>query len=43
MLVDPQVPASVIAWLCSDAARDLSEVILDVRDPLFTGMMQRKA
>jgi len=39
-LVDPKVPASVMAWLCSDYARELQEVVLDVRDPLFTGMMQ---
>lgn len=42
-LVDPLVPASVMAWLCSDAARELQEVILDVRDPLFGAMMQRQA
>jgi len=38
-LVPPQVAASVMAWLCGPAARDLDEAILDVRDRLFTAMM----
>jgi NAD(P)-dependent dehydrogenase (short-subunit alcohol dehydrogenase family) len=38
-LVDPAVPASVMAWLCSDQARQLEEVILDVRQPPFPAMM----
>ena len=38
-LVDPRVPASVMAWLCSDEARELDEALLDVRDEFFTQMM----
>jgi NAD(P)-dependent dehydrogenase (short-subunit alcohol dehydrogenase family) len=38
-LVHPDVPASVIAWLCSDAARAVDEVMLDVRQERFTAMM----
>ena len=38
-LVHPDVPASVIAWLCSDAARTVDEVLLDVRHERFTAMM----
>ena len=38
-LVRPEVPASVLAWLCSPAARDLTEVLVDVRDARFTAMM----
>lgn len=38
-LVRPEVPASVMAWLCSAEARDLEDVFLDVRDELFKTMM----
>lgn len=38
-LVHPDVPASVMAWLCSDEARDLGEVLVDVRDARFQAMM----
>jgi NAD(P)-dependent dehydrogenase (short-subunit alcohol dehydrogenase family) len=38
-LVHPDVPASVIAWLCSAAARAVDEVLLDVRQDRFTAMM----
>lgn len=38
-LVHPIVPASVMAWLCGPEARGLEEVLLDVRDDLFKGMM----
>jgi len=38
-LVHPSVPASVMAWLCGPDARKLEEVLLDVRDDLFKGMM----
>jgi NAD(P)-dependent dehydrogenase (short-subunit alcohol dehydrogenase family) len=38
-LVDPAIPASVIAWLCSPAARAVDEVLLDVRHERFTAMM----
>lgn len=38
-LVPTAVPASVMAWLCSDAARSLDEVLLDVRQDRFTAMM----
>ena len=40
-LVKPEVTASVMAWLCSDAARAVDEVFLDVRDAFFTEMMAR--
>ena len=38
-LVDPKVPASVMAWLCSTDARNLDEAFLDVRDEFFKLMM----
>lgn len=38
-LVHPDVPASVMAWLCGPAARRLDDVILDVRDDRFRAMM----
>lgn len=38
-LVLPDVPASVMAWLCGAQARDLDEVLLDVRDDFFRAMM----
>ncbi len=38
-LVDPAVPASVMAWLCGPEARKLEEVMLDVRDDRFSAMM----
>lgn len=38
-LVKPDVPASVMAWLCSNEARSVDEVILDVRDERFKLMM----
>jgi NAD(P)-dependent dehydrogenase (short-subunit alcohol dehydrogenase family) len=38
-LVNPNVPASVMAWLCSNAARQTDEVLLDVRHERFTAMM----
>ncbi len=38
-LVDPKVPASVMAWLCSNEARAVDEVLLDVRDDFFKDMM----
>ncbi|TNC74866.1 SDR family oxidoreductase [Rubellimicrobium roseum] len=38
-LVHPDVPATVLAWLCASANRDREEVLLDVRDDLFRGMM----
>jgi NAD(P)-dependent dehydrogenase (short-subunit alcohol dehydrogenase family) len=40
-LVDPTVPASVMAWLCGPEARKLTEVTIDVRDDFFKAMMQR--
>lgn len=39
-LVDPRVPASVMAWLCGPGARKLDDVCLDVRDQFFQAMMQ---
>lgn len=39
-LVHPDVPASVLAWLCSDDARGLNEVLVDVRDDRFKAMMK---
>ena len=41
-LVDPAVPASVMAWLCSTQARAVEEVLLDVRHERFTAMMDLK-
>ena len=38
-LVRPEVPASVMAWLCSPTAREHEDVLLDVRDDLFRNMM----
>lgn len=38
-LVRPEVPASVMAWLCGPDARALDEVVLDVRDAFFRSMM----
>ncbi len=38
-LVDPKVPASVMAWLCSDEAKTRTDVIQDVRDDFFKPMM----
>jgi len=37
-LVDPIVPASVVAWLCGPQARKLDECLLDVRDAFFQDM-----
>jgi len=38
-LVAPEVPASVLAYLCSPEARTIGSPLLDVRDPFFTAMM----
>ena len=38
-LVHPDVPASVMAWLCGPEARKLDEVLLDVREEPFKSMM----
>lgn len=38
-LVDPSVPASVMAWLCSVEAAQRTDVIQDVRDDFFKTMM----
>lgn len=38
-LVHPDVPASVLAWLCGDAGRGLNDVLVDVRDERFRAMM----
>jgi NAD(P)-dependent dehydrogenase (short-subunit alcohol dehydrogenase family) len=40
-LVRPEVPASVMAWLCGPDARQLEDVVLDVRDDFFRSMMAR--
>ena len=37
-LLDCSVPASCMAWLCSDAANSLREVLLDVRQEPFVSM-----
>ena len=42
-LVAVDVPASCMAWLCSDAAKAVDEVFLDVRQDLFVQMMDLKA
>jgi NAD(P)-dependent dehydrogenase (short-subunit alcohol dehydrogenase family) len=38
-LVHPDVPASVMAWLCGPQARKLDTVLLDVREEPFQSMM----
>lgn len=38
-LVDPKVPASILAWLCSLEARKLDSVVHDVRDDFFKAKM----
>ena len=38
-LVDPLVPASVLAWLCGKEARKIEDVLIDVRDDFFKAMM----
>lgn len=38
-LVKAEVPASVMAYLCSPAAREIDDVLLDVRDERFRAMM----
>jgi NAD(P)-dependent dehydrogenase (short-subunit alcohol dehydrogenase family) len=38
-LVHPDVPASVLAWLCAAPAHEIAETILDVRDERFRAMM----
>lgn len=38
-LLPSAVPASCMAWLCSDAAKEVTEVLLDVRQELFTRQM----
>jgi NAD(P)-dependent dehydrogenase (short-subunit alcohol dehydrogenase family) len=42
-LVPPAVPASCMAWLCGPQARDVAEVLLDVRQEIFTKMMDLPA
>ena len=37
-LVDPAIPASVMAWLCGPEARKLEECLLDTRDAFFQDM-----
>ena len=37
-LVDPAIPASVMAWLCGPEARKLNDCLLDVRDDFFQKM-----
>lgn len=38
-LVDPKVPASIMAWLCSEDAKARTDIIQDVRDDFFKPMM----
>ncbi|MFV0384990.1 SDR family oxidoreductase [Paracoccus sp. (in: a-proteobacteria)] len=40
-LVRPEVPASIMAWLCGPDARVHDEILLDVRDEFFRKMMTR--
>ena len=42
-LVAPEIPASVFAWMCGPDARALTTPLLDVRDPVFTAMMDLPA
>ncbi len=37
-LVHPDVPASALAWLCSDRARSVTIDLLDVRDDMFRAL-----
>lgn len=37
-LVEPGIPASVMAWLCGPDARQLDECLLDTRDAFFQDM-----
>lgn len=39
-LVKPEVPASVMAWLCGPDACKLDDVLVDVRDDFFKSMMK---
>ena len=41
-LVHPDVPASVMAWLCGPQARKLDTVLLDVREEPFQSMMTQQ-
>lgn len=38
-LVDPAIPASVMVWLCGPEARNIAELVVDVRDDRFRPMM----
>ena len=38
-LVDPDIPASALVWLCGDEARRIDDAVLDLRDDLFRGLM----
>ncbi|MCC7321623.1 MAG: SDR family oxidoreductase [Rubellimicrobium sp.] len=38
-LVHPDVPASVLAWICADGGRTLNEPLVDVRDDRFRALM----
>ena len=40
-LLDPDIPASAIAWLCGNEARNVDEVALDLRDELFRQLMTK--
>lgn len=42
-LVRPEVPASVMAWLCGPQARARTDVLMDVRDDFFRAMMTAPA
>jgi NAD(P)-dependent dehydrogenase (short-subunit alcohol dehydrogenase family) len=42
-LVKPAVPASVLAWMCGPDARAVDEIMLDVRQEIFTKMMDLPA
>jgi NAD(P)-dependent dehydrogenase (short-subunit alcohol dehydrogenase family) len=42
-LVRPEVPASVMAWLCGPEARAKTDVLMDVRDDFFRAMMKAPA
>lgn len=42
-LVRPAVPASVMAWMCGPQARAVEEVLLDVRQEIFTNLMDLPA
>lgn len=42
-LVEPAIPASVMAWLCGPDARKLEDCLLDTRDAFFQDMAKKES